>query len=193
MAENKKTPHVDDDPLFRTYIGALMFALNYAHGGQKKPFLAQMVGGGKTGRGLGGLDGAGQAGMIKAELERLDEVRRAIMIARYEAPSLPCACGALCCRKHRENPTWAEAIRTLVQAVLEEGAAGTVSHYRLRDAMVRRYFGVKASFTEIAALCKISRNTASAQNAKVADWLKKEERFAKFEIEGILKNAGVVE
>jgi hypothetical protein len=59
-----------DDALFHSEVGALKFALNYQHGGMKRPSMTVMMGGGagKKGRGLGGLDGAAQAGMISLEL-----------------------------------------------------------------------------------------------------------------------------
>lgn len=191
MAKERSTPQ--DDPLFRTDGGALMFALNYTHGTCKKPGLTTLMGGGGGGRGLGGLDGAAQAGMLRSELDWLRAHRKAILIARFAVPQLPCLCDRPCCRGYRENPEWVQAIGDLTEHVLMVGVAGTISHFRLRRAMVQRYFGARVSFVEMATLCKVSRNTASAQHAEVVKYLKNEERRARWEYEGILKVEGIVE
>ncbi|HXF67430.1 MAG TPA: hypothetical protein VNK67_12140 [Burkholderiales bacterium] len=182
-----------EDPLFRTVDGALLFSLNYAHGQVRQVPLAQLVGGAAKGRGLGGLDGAAQAGMIRAELMRLHPLRRAILTARFAAPTTPCACRSPCCRGYRESAEWAEAVETVVEAALRAAAAGTISHYQLRRALVGRYFGVRVSFIEVASRCKVNRDTASDYYRRMTDWLKREEKLARYEIEDHLRQAGVVE
>lgn len=190
---------VDREAVFRTVRGALMFAMNFTHGTLKRPTLVEMMGGGTVGRGLGGLDGAAQAGMIRAELERVSPQRRSIIIARCASPTLSCSCKACCCRGWKENPEWGEAINHLTGCVLEQGLAGTVSHYRLRRAMVVRYFlgkaavGPKQSLVEISRVCGVHRNTASVHNKAVVEHLKREEQLATYEIEGLLKEGGVIE
>lgn len=190
----------DREAVFRTVRGAMMFALNYRHGSVKKSSLVEMMGGGRAGRGLGGLDGAAQAGMILAELGRLRQRRRSIITARCAPPSVPCPCRKPCCRGWKENAEWGDAIKDLTEHVLEEGLAGTVSHYRLRHAMVARYFlgkaasiGMKQSLAEIAQQCSVHRNTVSSLNKAIVEHLKREEQFATYEIEGLLKEAGVID
>jgi len=191
-------PTLETEPVFRSAHGALKFALNHSHGTLQKPLIIRLMGGASGGRGLGGLDGAGQAGMILAELEQLSELHGALIIARYAAPTVPCECRSQCCRGYRESELWRVAIAYLVQYILTEGLTGTVSHYRLRRAIVTRYFGVKASFVDIAKECGVSRNTASAYNAKVVERFRgtKEaqgvEALAFQEIEGRLRNAGIL-
>ena len=73
------------EAVFRSARGALMFAFNFTHGTLKKSALAGMMGASPNGRGLGGLDGAAQAGMIKAEVDHLPELHQAILIARWLA------------------------------------------------------------------------------------------------------------
>lgn len=182
-----------DGTLFRTARGALLFATNYSHGQTKKPFLAKMVGGGKPGRGLGGLDGAGQAGMILAALTRLPRVQQALLVARFTAAVTPCACRAPCCKGFREQPEWAGAVEFLIEDVLKQGLTGTVSHYQLRRALVMRYLGIKHSFVDVAKQCGINRDTASDRYKKIKDYLGDQERRAYWAMEGQLKEGGVVE
>lgn len=179
--------------LFRTARGALLFATNYVHGQTKKPFLVKMMGGGKAGRGLGGLDGAGQAGMILAALLRLPKVQQAILIARHTAATTPCSCKAPCCKGYREDPDWAEAIEYLVEDVLKQGLTGTISHYRLRRTLVTRFFGAKQFFVDLAKQCGVERHTASDYYKKVKEYLGDQEKKAYWAMEGYLKEAGVVE
>jgi hypothetical protein len=181
------------EAVFRSARGALMFAFNFTHGTLKKSALAGMMGASPNGRGLGGLDGAAQAGMIKAEVDHLPELHQAILIARYTPPVSPCACGRACCRGSIETPEWGRAVNWLTEYVLLECLVGTVSRYRLRRTLVMRYFGQKIYLVATAELCGVNKNTASAQNQKVTERLRHEERLAEYAIEGVLKSAGIVE
>lgn len=189
--KNKPTS-LTDDPLFRTTNGALLFALNYTHGGMKKPSLTVLMGGGRKGRGLSGLDGAAQAGMIQLELAHLPDQRRALLVARYAVATVPCECGRPCCRRWIENPEWSEPINWLTQYVLEAGLTGNISHYRFRRALVSRHFGVKESFITMAAQSGVERHTAGERYKKIHEHLKDEEKKARWELEGILQKGGVV-
>lgn len=183
-----------DDPIFGSENGALKFAFNYVHGGVKVWTIGSLGGGGKIGKGLSGLDGAGQAGLIRAELGKLDpKVRLDILVARYAHPSIPCPCKSVCCRGYRENPEWAKAIETISEFILTQGVTGTVSHFRLRREMVSRYFGVRSPFVEVAKQCGINRDTASDLYHRVSELLKKEEQLAKFKAEEVMKAAGMIE
>lgn len=181
-----------DEPLFRTEGGALKFALNYSRGSLKKSGLVALMGGGKKGRGLGGLDGAGQAAMIQVKLGSLTTVRCALLVARHAVPNTPCSCKAACCAGRRENPMWGAAINWLTQYVLVHGLVGTISHYRLRRALVAKHFGAAESFTRIADVCAIERHTASRQFKKVSEHLKEQEKLAKADIDTALREADIV-
>lgn len=185
---------VYEEPLFRSVKGALMFSLNYSHGQLKKPFLVQLMGGGRSGRGLGGLDGAGQAGMIQVELDRLKTtVAKAVLVAKFSNPSTPCACRSVCCRGWRESPEWAEAINWLTGHVLTLGLGTKGRNYRFRRALVSRYFGVKESFIKMSTECGVERDTAAEQYKKISEYLKQQVDEARGELDGLLKTAGVVE
>ena len=74
----------DATPPFDSYIDALIFAFNASSENYDRPYMnrvaAPAVG---SGRGLGGLDGAAQAGMIRAEVRDLGRMREAILLARF--------------------------------------------------------------------------------------------------------------
>lgn len=166
-----------EEPLFASAHGALKFALNYSHGTVKST-LGQLQGGGRAGRGLVGLDGAAQAGMIQAELSNLPLLHRYIAIARLALPKSECDCSRACCRRWRENPQWSEPIDWLAEHVLLAGLSGSISHHRLRRALVMRYFGMRENFVDIGKVCGVERHTASEFYKRVAEHFKIEERKA---------------
>ncbi len=179
-------------PLFKTPRGALLFAFNFAHGSVKKGFLASLVGGARPGRGLGGLDGAAQAGLIKAEILKLGDVPSNVITARFCPPKTPCTCRAPCCVGYRLNRDWATAIDWLSKHIHVAAQLGTISHYHLRRALVARYFGQEVSFKAIAAKCGVNRDTASDQNRKAVAYLSEQEDRAMAGAAGALEAAGVV-
>lgn len=184
---------VEAPPIFTSVHGALMFAFNFTHGSLKKNALAQAQGGGGSGRGLGGLDGAAQAGMILAEIFTMLELRRRVLEAKFSPQSQPCSCKSACCKGARDTAAWREAIDWLTEYVLREGLTGTISHHRLRRALVVRKFADKPqSFITIADACGVHRVTASQYNKAVVEHLRVVERAAMNEIEGRLKTNGVI-
>lgn len=196
--EGKSTsdhPHVPlepVEPIFASTHAALKFAFNFSHGMVKKNFLAQVQGGGGNGRGLAGLDGAAQAGMILCELDQLTAVRRECITGKLAPQTEPCSCRSRCCRGVVENRTWAAAVEYLTEYVLLERLTGSISHQRLRRSVVMKYLGVKVHLVEIAQLCGVHRDTASDLNKRVVTQLRDEERIGMHEIDGRLKGAGIV-
>lgn len=88
----------DGGVLFAGTHQALTFAFRYSSQvSPKSPMaslLARAVGGGRKGSGLGGVDGAAQAGMILGALEHLSAEQRHVLIARYGDVTHDCpACG----------------------------------------------------------------------------------------------------
>ena len=142
------------------------------------------------------MDGAAQAGMILAGVERLATLERYLIVAKFARQGVACACGSACCSGERKNPQWVEAIDRLTGAVL--AVLPGVSHYRLRRAMVEKYFveeygGGSMSLKGIANACGVARNTVSAQHAKVRKALESADRRGWLQIKGWLEAAGVVE
>lgn len=182
-------PSPPADPVFASAHAALKFALNFSHGTLKKGFMAQSPG---SGRGLAGLDGAAQAGMILAELGEMTELYGQVIVARFAVPVRRCICERACCRGIREAEAWGEAIDFVSEYALAAGLTGQISHFRLRRSLVKRYFGVKESFIDMAKACGVHRTTASEYNRAVFDHLKFVERRAFIEVEDRLRRGGVV-
>lgn len=193
---NALTEQTFERPLFRSAHGALTFAFTFNHGAVKRSYLSTLADRpAPPGRGLGGLDGAGQAGMIRAEVERLSEVRQRILLLRFSTPRSNCECRAPCCSGFRINPEWGTALDWMAMHVLPAALAGTVSNYRLRQSLVRRYFSdekEQKSMVKIADECRVKRDTATEHNKRVVAYLEEEERRAEAEIQGRLEAAGVV-
>jgi hypothetical protein len=163
---------VQDEALFSSAHAAMVFAFNFSGQQYDKSMMARMASTpGRAGKGLGGLDGAAQAGMIRAELAHLCELHASILIARVAPPTVPCECRHACCSGHKPNQEWVNAIQSLTQLALGE-LSGHLSHYALRRGIIERYFGIKHVLADLAAQCSVNPDTASAHNAKLVRWLK---------------------
>ena len=82
---------MQDEILFNSAHGALVFAFNFSGQAYDRPMMNRLatpsVG---TGKGLVGLDGAGQSGFIRAEVKAMGKLSEAIIIARIAPRSTPC-------------------------------------------------------------------------------------------------------
>ena len=159
-------------PLFESAHGALVFAFNFSGQCYDRPMMNRLaspaVG---SGKGLVGLDGAAQAGMIRAEVQTLGRLAEAIIIARIAPRSVPCHCRSACCAGHRPNKEWTDAISVLADYVRTTALAGCTSNGMLRREYVVRHFTRKDDRISLEALAEkhdIHRDTASAHAAKVA-------------------------
>ncbi|MBU9581357.1 DNA-binding protein [Burkholderia multivorans] len=156
---------------FKSAFDAVRFALAYSTQQYGETMMAKRLRGESAGSGMGlvGLDGAGQAGMIRAKVCALPELHRAVIIARAAPRDLPCSCGKACCSGSQPNPEWRAAISWLTEA--SAAYCSGFSHYRVRRAIIERVFGVKCSLSDVAEDCGAHVNTASKQNAAVRKWL----------------------
>lgn len=160
-----------ETPLFASAHSALVFAFNFSGQSYDRPMMNRMADGPKrSGKGLVGLDGAGQAGMIRGEVAVLGKLHEAIVTAYYAPHSMPCDCRKSCCSGSKVNPEWSEAISFITQAAMSH-LSGLMSNHRLRRAIVAKNFGEKVSLGDVAAVCGVNRDTASAHNEKISTWL----------------------
>jgi hypothetical protein len=179
--------------LFHSTHAALTFAYNFV--AQPPPgFLGRMV---KTvatgsGKGLVGLDGAGQAGMILAEVQALGPVLEHLLIARFAPRAMPCACRAPCCSGSTRTARWEQAIGALTEEVFS-CLPECRNNQRLRRGIICRYFGERVTMGELAEYASCNRDTAADQNSRIAGWLRKEEARALHAIDGALHAAGLIE
>ena len=144
-----------NDAIFDSTRSALVFAFGFRTQQYGETPLAKLqrhrLG---SGRGLVGMDGAGQAGMVLAQIDRLGPTDRAVIIARFAPRFEPCPC----CGGEKRIKIWQEAIEHLVSCCILPG----VSKFRCRCDLVARYFGVMVRFDELAERYEMSRNTVGA-------------------------------
>ena len=160
-----------EQKLFRTPQDALIFAFNYSMQQQGRSGMALLGAPSlRTGKGLSGNDGAGQAGMIRSELGVLSELERAIIAVRFAPKMVPCNCRNACCRGYSINPEWNEGIRVIEQAALAL-FSGHVSNYRLRRRLVEKAMGEKIELKEIAREAGVTENTVGAHWKIIKEWL----------------------
>lgn len=162
------------EPLFDNAHGALVFAFNFSGQSFDRPLMnrlaAPAVG---TGKGLVGLDGAAQAGFIRAEVQGLGKLAEAILIARIAPRTTPCSCRSVCCSGHKPNKEWTDAISYLSDQVRTTALAGCTANGLMRREYVVRYFTPKEQRTTLEVLADrydIDRNTVSAHASKVGTW-----------------------
>lgn len=181
--------------LFASTHAALVFAYNYVAQPPPGPIGQLYRAPGEhnigSGKGLVGLDGAAQAGMVLNEVRELGPGSAHILTARFAPRTRPCACRAPCCVGQVRTPRWEEAIRFMTEQALGQ-LSGCVSNYRLRRGVICRYFGERVNMSELAEHAGCNRDTASDQNARLATWLRKEEARALHDIDQRLKSAGMV-
>ncbi len=124
----------------------------------------------RAGRGLGGLDGAAQAGMIRAEVEQLDRLERAFIVARFAPASVPCDCGRSCCSGNRPNEEWTNAIGILSLHLKEVVLFGCKTTIDMRVDYLKRFFLQKNTCLSIEALGEkhcVVKNTICRHLAEV--------------------------
>ncbi|ODA19957.1 hypothetical protein A9G00_43560 [Achromobacter xylosoxidans] len=166
------------EPLFKSAHEALLFALNYSMQQYDRPLMNRIASGELTagmasggGKGLSGLDGAGQAGMIRAELAQLRPLQQAALIASAAPAQIPCECRVSCCSGWKVNPEWRDAMSVLSTAAAAGALSGCISNGRLRSALIQRHFGAEISLLKLAERHEVSERTAEAHSARLKRWL----------------------
>lgn len=164
-----------DDFPFKGVDEALRFAFRHPQGAPDRPLMSRLADGpSRPGRGLSGLDGAGQAGFVLSALASLGEFHESIAQARFLPHSMPCECGSACCTGWRVNQPWRIAID-----LITERTTNLIPHrpimLRLRHAVVCRHFGEKVNFVDIAKGLRVDRDTVSNHANTVSTFLKQQE------------------
>lgn len=187
-------------PLFKSVYGALMFAYNFSAEQYDPPAMLKMIGTHmSSGKGLKGVDGAGQAGMILQEVKKIPIDQQHFLCARYALPTMPCSCGRPCCSKETPNRAWRESVDWLSDYTLRRALAGTVSHYRMRSELVRRALAhfeprvEKLTLTRIAEMCDVPRKTVGKHNEAVLSFITGIGKQAELSIYDRLKLAALIE
>ena len=156
--------------LFKNTEQALIFAYNYT--GQNcitsrlspEPLPT-------TGKGLGGLNGAAQAGMIRREVSSAGKLIESLITAKYATMWLTCSCGHPCCSGKIENKEWSEAIPYIVfdvrRNVLRGADRSSVIWF------VRAYYsGSILPVRQIASMASVSEKTVTRNFPKIIRYLR---------------------
>lgn len=177
-----------EEALFSSAHAALTFAFNFSGQQYDKSMMARLASTpSKAGKGLGGIDGAAQAGMIRAELHACGELVENVLTARMAPKYIICECTHACCSGKKPNHEWEDAIAWLTRDAMSQ-VAGMLSHYRLRRGIIERHFGVKHNISELADICAVSRNTVAAHQQKILKWLKGDSRDPMTGLENVCWN-----
>jgi hypothetical protein len=194
---------VNEDPLFASAHAALTFAFNYAPEQYAPSTMANLIKGGTlgSGKGLVGMDGAGQAGMILCEVARLGDRRDEkaftgeshpyFLAARFAPHNMPCSCRNPCCVGYKPTNAFTEAMFWITHAAVEQ-LHDTSVNYRLRRGLVLRFYGERQNMSELAKFAGVHRDSASQHNAKLLPWLRQEDGAAMHAAIYRLKEIGMV-
>lgn len=193
MAKNAAVvEELEVDPLFNSAHAALVFALNHSDQIYDRPMMCKMAAPALgSGKGLGGLDGSAQAGIILSVLASLGPVPEAVLIARVAPATIPCGCHNPCCSGKKQNPVFVGAVSEIVSRSVSI-FAGNMSNYRLRQACTQKFFGVSAKINEIAEAAGVNRDTAGDYNKKIERHLTKVEGAAWASFEHELRERGII-
>lgn len=176
-----------DDQLFHSTHAALTFAYNF----QGSPALSVMNRmankPGPMGKGLAGLDGAGQAGIIRWHVASLGKFHESIIIAEFAPKSQPCSCGSLCCIGKMRNQEWTAAVGYIADIVRTEAIGDHSTTQPVRRACTERFFGARFDINKTAENLAISRNTLALLIGKTRKYLRCEQDKAARAIDEKLK------
>lgn len=166
---------IEEEPLFRCAHDALVFA--YRYNGQQyapTPVAKMMRGRIGSGKGLVGVDGAAQAGIIRGLLKPLDPWEQAAIIAKYAI--------------YPKELLWARnSLIVPVMAALPTG----MHNRRMVDVLVQRYYGRRVRLKELAATHGLSASAMTVRWQAVRNALQKIEYRAIDRAEARLIDAGL--
>ncbi|MNL32553.1 hypothetical protein D3C87_1544130 [compost metagenome] len=148
----------------------------------------------------GERDGAAQAGLILAVVDRLDESHRAVLAARLTVSHSPCSCRNPCCSGRAVNLRWWVVVGQLCNILASRadllkvpGKRGMSTLPRLRRAVVEAYFDPVAedSIVRLAERAGVSAVTAAKHRTVILEWLGVTEDEAWQQAALLLDQAGV--
>ncbi|OZI20516.1 hypothetical protein CAL26_23770 [Bordetella genomosp. 9] len=191
---------------FESASQALAFAFSFTMQQYDRPLVNRLADGpAREGKGLKGMDGAGQAAMIRRRVAKLTPLHQAVLVSRFAPAQIDCACGRPCCRGKLPNFEWQAGIRLLAEYGEREALKGCSINRHLTLLVLRKLLGHKLQLADIANTAGIAENTASSHHAKLKAWFRGEslgrngeapkegvEQLAFAEIEAELQEARIV-
>lgn len=177
----------NEQPLFESAHDALLFAFNYA--GQQSPRtpLTGLIQRGAlgSGKGLHGVEGAAQAGIILAHYATLQKPHQHILRVRFGRNEQPCPH----CQIIGPCAEWVEAVDALSRAPELDGVHRAARHLMVEKAVC----GIKGiSVSAIASNFKLVERTLQKQMQTFRRRMEKLEAEAMNEVDNLLRDMGVV-
>jgi hypothetical protein len=185
---------VIEEGIFRSAREALVFALNYQCDQYATSAVARLAREGTigSGRGLVGLDGAAQAGMVKSRLKTMSDQSVAALIARCMSHQVKCDGSDTANAQMKDSAAWLAAIDE-VRRFIETTQAHAVVLDVVAVAAIRKFFGERKTVQEIADHAGMHRVTANRQILIIKAELERLEVEAWAELDSSLRAAGMIQ
>lgn len=150
--------------LFKNPADALLFAMRFSSQQYPQSEMSKLMkrSGAGSGKGLVALDGAAQAGMIRARMDRMGALERACIVARYSARTEDCHC----CGNQKPLEEYKAAVDLLADWAMQY-LSGAMSVRKIRYAVVQDYFERQRSIGKVAKEIGVAPRTAYDQKAKI--------------------------
>jgi hypothetical protein len=178
---------MQNEPLFTAAHDALIYAYNYAGQQSPKSPIAGLVhrGGLGKGRGLHGIDGAAQAGIILAATAKLAMPQQHVLRVRFGRHQQPCPH----CQVMGPCAEWVEAVDALSRSAELAGVHRAARHLLVEKAVC----GLRGtSIATIAANYQLVERTLHKQMQTFRRKMEKLEVEAMNAADNLLRDRGVV-
>ncbi len=179
--------------IFKSAQEAVLFACHFSSQQYAMSPMAKILqrGGSGSGRGLIGLDGAAQAGMVMAEVDKLQKPHAWAVKARSAPHREQCSCTSACCGGWKPNPVFNEALSWLADHLVE--VLEVLPPLRaFRVGVLARYFGAKLSVADLADDHGIPKRTAERHAKAIVDAMKAIEKAAWADLYVRLEDVGML-
>lgn len=152
---------------------ALTFACNYSSQQYAMSAMAKIMQRGAygSGRGLVGLDGAGQAGMVLAEVDRIDYWQAVALMAGKVNRTERCECSHSCCRGWKMAGPFKAAVHELADHVAPAlPVVPPVKEFRV--AVLMKFFGEKVDPLDVAEKLQIPAHAAERHTTAIRKFVR---------------------
>jgi hypothetical protein len=174
----------DMNELFRNEHEALVYAFNFQMQQYALSPMSKLAGlrAQGQGKGLVSTDGAAQAGMIRAKVDRLSPLHRHCIVARYSPQYSDCPC----CGGHKPIQEWKEAIVALRDWSMSTFSG--MSHASIREAIILHFYNKNVSLKDAADRVHAPIRNVYNLRSKIHEQLKLIDGAARAEIADALNS-----
>lgn len=165
-----------ESALFASAHNALLFAFNFSAQQYERPLMNRLGDDpvAYVSKGLSGMAGAAQAGMIMSRIMLMSPLSQFIIFAHYAPKTIECNCARSCCAGTQPNVFWEAAINEISRISIAQATPGALSYRVLRDAIVRKLFGDKSERADVlvaAERCGLEERQAYRHQSAIKLWL----------------------